>query len=35
MENFFLCNHNGTHKDIKVQIIGLCDLNDQEARKGF
>ena len=34
-ENFFLLSHNGTLEDIKVQIIGCCDPNDQEARKDF
>ena len=32
IEHFFLYSHNGTHEDIKVQIIGHCDPNDQEAR---
>ena len=32
IENFFLRSQNGTHEDIKVQIIGHCDPNDQEAR---
>ena len=30
-----MCNHIGTHEDIKVQIIGHCDPNDQEAREDF
>ena len=35
IDNFFFCSHNGTHEDIKVQIIGHCDPNDQEAREDF
>ena len=35
IELFFLCGHNETHEDIKVQIIYHCDPNDQEARKDF
>ena len=35
IENFFLLSHNGTPEDIKVQIIGHCDPNDQEAREDF
>ena len=35
MENYFLLSHNGTHEDVKVQIIGHCDSNDQEAREDF
>ena len=35
IENFFLLSHNGTREDIKVQIIGHCDPNDQEAREDF
>ena len=31
--HFFECNHNGTYKDIKVQIIDHCDPNDQETRE--
>ena len=34
-ENFFLLSHNGTRQDIKVQIIGHCETNDQEAREDF
>ena len=33
IENFFLLSHNGTREDIKVQIIGHCDPNDQEAKE--
>ena len=32
IERFLLFSHNGTHEDIKVQIIGHCDPNDQEDR---
>ena len=35
IEYFFLRSHNGTHEDIKVQVIGHCDPNGQEARKDF
>ena len=35
IEHFFLCNHNGIHEDIKAQITGLCDPNDQEAKEDF
>ena len=35
IEHFLLLSHNGTHEDIKVQIIGHCDPNDQEAREKF
>ena len=27
-EHFFLCSHNGTHEDIKVQVISHCNPND-------
>ena len=30
-----ILSHNGTHEDIKVQIIGHCDRKDQEAREDF
>ena len=30
-----MCSHIGTHEDIKVQIIGHCDPNDQEAKEDF
>ena len=33
IEHFFLCSHNGTHEDIKVQIISHCDPNGQETRE--
>ena len=33
--HFFLRSHNGTHQDIKVQIIGYRDPNDQEAKDNF
>ena len=32
IEHFLLLSHNGTHEDIKVQIIGHCDPNCQENR---
>ena len=35
IENFFLLSHNGTREDVKVQIIGHCEPNDQEAREDF
>ena len=35
IEHFAVCSHNGTHKDIKVQIIEHHDRSDQEARKDY
>ena len=35
IEHFFRCSENGTHHDIKVQIIDHCDPNDQETREDF
>ena len=35
IEHFFCPNHNGTHKDISVQIIGHCNSNDQETEEDF
>ena len=35
IENFFLLSHNGARENIKVQMIGHCDPNDQEAREEF
>ena len=35
IEHFFLLSQNGTHEDIKAQIIRHCDPNDQETRKDF
>ena len=32
IEHFVLLIDNGTHQDIKVQITGHCDPNDQESR---
>ena len=32
-EHLFLLSHNGTNEDIKIQIIGYCDPNNQDARK--
>ena len=31
IEHILLLSHNGTHEDIKVQIIGHCDPNDRET----
>ena len=33
IENFILLSHNGTLEDIKIQIIGHCDPNNQEAKE--
>ena len=33
--NFFPVSHNVTREDIKVQMIGHCDSNNQEAREDF
>ena len=30
-----MCSHYGAHQDFKVQVIGHCDPNDQEAREDF
>ena len=35
IEKFLLLSHNGTNEDIKVQIIGHCDPDDQEDREDF
>ena len=35
IEHFFRCSPNGTHEYTKVQIIGLCNTNDQVAREDF
>ena len=35
IEHFFMCSHYGAHQDFKVQVIGHCDPNDQEAREDF
>ena len=32
IQHFLLLSHNGTHEDIKVQLIGHCDPNYQENR---
>ena len=32
IEHFLLLRHNGTREDVKVQIFGYCDPNDQEDR---
>ena len=35
IEHSFLLSRNGTHEDIKVQIIGNCDPNCEEASEDF
>ena len=35
IEHFFTNGHNGSHKDLKVQIIDFCDPNDPERREDF
>ena len=35
IEHFILSSHNGTHEDIKVQIIDHCYPNSQEYREDF
>ena len=35
IESFFSNKHNGSHKDIKVQIIDYCDPNNPERREDF
>ena len=35
IEHFFLLTRNGTHEDIKVQIICYFDPNHREAREDF
>ena len=35
IEHFFSNKHNGSHKDIKVQIIDYCDPNNPERREDF
>ena len=34
-EHFFNHSHNGAYKDMMVQIINFCDLNDQEKQETF
>ena len=35
IEHFFSNKQNGSHKEIKVQIIGYCDPNNPERREDF
>ena len=35
IKNFFSNKHNGSHRDIKVQIIDYCDTNNPERREDF
>ena len=35
IEHFFNHGHNGSYKDMMVQIIDFCDPNDQEKREDF
>ena len=35
IDHSFLCSHNVTHEDMKVQMIGHFDLIDQEPRENF
>ena len=35
IEHFCSNKHNGSHKDIKVQNIDYCDLNNPEPREDF
>ena len=35
IEHFFSNKHNGSYKDIKVQIIDYCDPNNLECREDF
>ena len=35
IEHFFSNNHNGSHSDIKVQIVDNCDPNNPERREHF
>ena len=35
IEHFFSNKHNGSQKDIKVQIIDYCDPNNPEHREDF
>ena len=34
-KHFYSENHNSTHQDINVKIIGFCDPNDQEKCGNF
>ena len=35
IEHFFSSKQNGSHKDMKVQIIDYCDRNNPEPREDF
>ena len=35
LEHFCSHNHHGTYNDMIVQIIDVCDLNDQEKQENF
>ena len=35
LEHFYSHDYHGTHKNMIVQIIDLCDTNDQEKCEGF
>ena len=35
IEMFFKHDHTGSYKDMMVQIIDICDPNDQEKREDF
>ena len=35
IEHFFNQDHNDSYKDMTVQIIDVCDPNDQEKREDF
>ena len=35
IEHFFNHGHNGSYKDMMIQIIDFCDPNDQEKRGDF
>ena len=35
IEHFLNHGHNGSYKDMMVEIIDFCDPNDQEKREGF
>ena len=35
IEHFFSNKNNGSHKDMKVQIIDYCDPDNPESREDF
>ena len=35
IKHIFSNKHNGSHRDIKVQIIDYCDTNNPERREDF